>query len=43
MADVNSDAKFEGDTEVIKDGAFLESEYRSAPYFDIDIDGVTTK
>ncbi len=35
--------KFEGDTEVIKDGAFLESEYRSAPYFDIDIDGVTTK
>ena len=43
MADVNSDAAFEGDTEVIKDGAFLESEYRSAPYFDIDIDGVTTK
>ncbi len=43
MADVDSDAKFEGDTEVIKDGAFLESEYRSAPYFDIDIDGVTTK
>ena len=43
MADVNSDANFEGDTEVIKDGAFLESEYRSAPYFDIDIDGVTTK
>ena len=42
-ADVDSDAKFEGDTEVIKDGAFLESEYRSAPYFDIDIDGVTTK
>ncbi|MBR6794191.1 MAG: BMP family ABC transporter substrate-binding protein [Clostridia bacterium] len=42
-ADVNSDAAFQGDTEVIKDGAFLESEYRSAPYFDIDIDGVTTK
>ena len=43
LADVNSDAAFTGDTEVIKDGAFLESEYRSAPYFDIDIDGVTTK
>ncbi len=43
QADVNSDANFEADTEVIKDGAFLESEYRSAPYFDIDIDGVTTK
>ena len=42
-ADVDSDAAFTGDTEVIKDGAFLESEYRSAPYFDIDIDGVTTK
>ena len=42
-ADVDSDAAFQGDTEVIKEGAFLESEYRSAPYFDIDIDGVTTK
>ncbi len=42
-ADVDSDAAFAPDTEVIKDGAFLESEYRSAPYFDIDIDGVTTK
>ena len=42
-ADVDSDAAFTPDTEVIKDGAFLESEYRSAPYFDIDIDGVTTK
>ncbi|MBQ6823295.1 MAG: BMP family ABC transporter substrate-binding protein, partial [Clostridia bacterium] len=43
LADVDSDAAFTGETEVIKDGAFLESEYRSAPYFDIDIDGVTTK
>ena len=43
LADVDSDAAFTRDTEVIKDGAFLESEYRSAPYFDIDIDGVTTK
>ena len=40
MADVDSDAAFQGDTEVVKDGAFLESEYRSAPYFDIQIDGI---
>ena len=42
MADVNTDANWEGDTEVIKDGYFHESEYRSAPYFDLDIDGITT-
>lgn len=41
MADVNTDAAFEGDTEVIKDGIFEESTHRSAPYFDIDIDGIT--
>lgn len=40
MADVNTDAAFEKDTEVIKDGYFHESEYRSAPYFDIQIDGI---
>lgn len=40
-ADVDTDAKFKGDTEVIKDGVFEESKYRSAPYFDIDIDGIT--
>lgn len=28
------------DTEAIHDGYFHESEYRSAPYFDIDIDGI---
>ena len=39
-ADVDTDAKFEGDTEVIKDGYFHESEYRSAPYFDLRIDGI---
>ena len=43
MADVDSDASFTPDTEVIADGYFHESEYRSAPYFDIDIDGITTK
>ena len=41
MADVDSDAEFKGDTEVVKDGVFEESKYRSAPYFDIDIDGIS--
>lgn len=41
MADVNTDANYEKDTEAIKDGYFHESEYRSAPYFDIRIDGIT--
>ena len=35
------DANYEKDTEVIADGYFHESEYRSAPYFDIQIDGIT--
>ena len=41
-ADVDTDATYTADTEVIKDGYFHESEYRSAPYFDIRIDGITT-
>ena len=41
MADVDTDAAYTGDTEVVKDGYFHESEYRSAPYFDIKIDGIT--
>lgn len=40
-ADVDTDAEFKGDTEVIKDGVFEESKYRSAPYFDLDIDGIS--
>lgn len=40
-ADVDSDEKFEKDTEVVKDGVFEESKYRSAPYFDVEIDGIT--
>ena len=40
MADVDSDPAYAGDTEAIKDGYFHESEYRSAPYFDLIIDGV---
>lgn len=43
MADVDSDADFTPDTEAISDGYFHESEYRSAPYFDVDIDGITIK
>ena len=41
-ADVDSDAAFTPDTEVIKDGYFDESagNKRSAPYFDIIIDGI---
>ena len=41
MADVDTDAASTPDTEVISDGYFHESEYRSAPYFDITIDGIT--
>ena len=40
-ADVDTDADYEKDTEVIADGYFHESEYRSAPYFDLQIDGIT--
>ena len=40
-ADVDTDAAFEADTEVVSDGYFHESEYRSAPYFDLRIDGIT--
>ncbi|MBR3637740.1 MAG: BMP family ABC transporter substrate-binding protein [Lachnospiraceae bacterium] len=43
MADVDTDAAYEGDHEVIKDGYFNESGdgLRSAPYFDLRIDGIT--
>ena len=40
MADVDTDAEYTGDTEAISDGYFHESEYRSAPYFDLKIDGI---
>ncbi len=43
LADVDDDGSFTGETEVIKDGYFHESEYRSAPYFDLRIDGITEK
>ena len=41
MADVDTDAAYTGDTEAIKNGAFAESSDRSAPYFDLRIDGIT--
>ena len=40
MADVNTDEAFEADTEVIVDGYFSESSFRSAPYFNVRIDGI---
>ena len=42
MADVDTDAAYEGDHEVIVDGYFNESTegFRSAPYFDVQIDGI---
>ena len=40
LADVDTDEAWTPDTEAIKDGAFDESTLRSAPYFDIDIDGI---
>ena len=41
LADVDDMGDFVGETEVIEDGAFQESKFRSAPYFDLDIDGIT--
>ena len=41
LADVDDMGDYVGETEVIADGYFHESEYRSAPYFDLDIDGIT--
>ena len=40
-ADIDSDADNTGDTEVVSDGYFHESEKRSAPCFDVQIDGIT--
>ena len=41
MADVDTDAAYEGDHEAIVDGYFAESTDRSAPYFNVFIDGIT--
>ena len=41
MADVDTDPAYTPDTEAVVDGAILESEFRSAPYFNLTIDGIT--
>ena len=40
MDDVDTDDAYTPDTEVVHDGYFSESEFRSAPYFDLQIDGI---
>ena len=41
-ADVDTDAAYTPDTDVVNgNGIFEESKYRSAPYFDLRIDGIT--
>ncbi len=41
LADVVGMGDFVADTEAVVDGRFIESEKRSAPYFNIIIDGIT--
>ncbi len=41
MADVDTDPAYTPDTEVVENGFFNESVKRSAPYFDLQIDGIT--
>ena len=41
LADVDTDEAYTPDTEVIEGGIFKESYFRSAPYFDLEIDGIT--
>ena len=41
LADVDTDPNYTPDTEVIENGYFNESAKRSAPYFDLKIDGIT--
>ena len=43
VADVDDLGDFQGETNVIVNGVFYESIGRSAPYFDIDIDGISIK
>ena len=40
-ADVDTDDAFTPDTEVVANGIVEESKYRSAPYFNLEIDGIT--
>ena len=41
LADVDTDDTWQAETKVVSDGYYHESEFRSAPYFDINIDGIT--
>lgn len=41
MADVDTDADYTPDTQVVINGIFEESKFRSAPYFNVEIDGIT--
>ena len=41
LADVDTDPAYTPDTEVVENGYFNESAKRSAPYFDLKIDGIT--
>ena len=41
LADVDTDPDYTPDTEVVENGYFNESAKRSAPYFDLKIDGIT--
>ena len=40
LADVDTDPAYTPDTEAVIDGYYHESEFRSAPYFDLTIDGI---
>lgn len=40
-ADIDDDGTFSHETECLINGVYMESVYRSAPSFDIDIDGIT--
>ena len=41
FADVDTDPNYTPDTEAIANGVFQESKFRSGPYFDLRIDGIT--
>ena len=41
MADIVDNGDYVADSEAIADGRFIESEKRSAPYFNVIIDGIT--
>jgi basic membrane protein A len=40
IADVDDMGDYVPETEVVFDGYFHESEFRSAPYFDLQLDGI---